>query len=178
MINELYKNTTLYSDQGIEYIRIHTISFLYKKPFLFYNNSEIKASVYFLSKGIYVKFNDAKQLRNIIGIVHFYKLNYFYKFDTDVHILLQSTLLYSTKSIEDILIASNALITIYESNIINQTHDEINFRLRNNCGITIHFIQIEDGYLIELVHNQINLYKKEFKTFTSDYCNLLHMKQN
>ena len=174
--NDLYKYTTLYSEQDSEYIRIHTISFLYKKPSLFYNNTKLNASVHFTCKGIYVKFNDELQLRNIVGIVNFYKLNYFYNFDTDVHILLQSTLLYTTKSIENILVSSHALITIYESTIINQTCDEIHFRLRNNCGITIHFIQIEDGCLIELVHNQINLYKKEFETFTTDYCELIHMK--
>jgi len=175
MINfkELLKNTTLYSDQNSEYIRIHTISFMYNNSFLFYENTKLNASVFFTKNGIFVKFKDANQLRTIVGIVSFYKLNQFYHFVSSVNISLTSTLLYTTKPLEDIQSFSDALITIYESKIINQTLYEIHFRIFNQCSITLRFICIDEGYLIEILHNQINLYKQDFKKFTTDYCELL-----
>ena len=80
---------------------------------------------------------------------------------------------HSNKSLEDIYSLSNALITIYESKIIHQTMTEIHFRIFNKCSITLCFLHIEDGYLIELLNNQHILYKKEFNQFVSDYCELI-----
>jgi len=172
MLN-LYKHTTLYSEQNSEYIRIHTISFLYKKPSLFYNNVELNATVHSTIYGTYVTFNDVDQLRNTIDIVSFYKLNQLYNFDTSVRVSLASTLLYTPKSYDDIYTLTESLITIYESKIINKSMDEIHFRIFNKCSITLFFIRIDEGYLIELLHNQINLYKQEFKKFTLDYSELI-----
>ena len=175
MLN-LYKHTTLYSEQNSEYIRIHTISFLYKKPCLFYNNIELNATVHSTIYGTYVTFDDVDQLRNTIDVISFYTLNQLYNFDPSIRVSLTSTLLYTTKPLEDIYSLSDALITIYESKIISKSMDEIHFRIFNKCSITLFFIRIDEGYLIELLHNQINLYKHEFKRFTSDYCELI--KQN
>jgi hypothetical protein len=172
MLN-LYKHTTLYSEQDSEYIRIHTISFLYKKPCLFYNNVELNATVHSTIYGTNVTFNDVDQLKNTIDVVSFYKLNQLYNFDPSIRVSLTSTLLHTTKSIEDIWSLSDALIIIYKSKIINRTRDEIHFRIFNKCSITLFIIRIDEGYLIELLHNQINLYKNEFKKFTSDYCELI-----
>ena len=177
MLN-LYKHTTLYSEQDSVYIRIHTILFLYKKPLLFYKDIELNATVHSTIYGTYVTFNDVDQLKNTIDIVSFYKLNQLYNFDMSVRISLTSTLLYTSKSYDDIYTLTESLITIYESKIINQTRDEIHFRIFNKCCISLYVIRIDEGYLIELLHNQQTLYKQDFKKFTSDYCELLQIKQN
>jgi len=172
MLN-LYKHTTLYSEQDSVYIRIHTISFLYKKPSIFYKDIELNATVHSTIYGIYITFNDIDQLRNTIDIVSFYKLNQLYNFDTSVRVSLTSTLLYTPKSYDDIYTLTESLITIYESKIINQTHNEIHFRIFNKCCISLYVIRIDEGYLIELLHNQETLYKQDFKKFTLDYSELI-----
>ena len=152
-------------------IQIHTISFEYKNSKLFYEDTELDATVH-SNKGNYVEFHNTQQLRNTIGMVSFYQLNQLYNFDPSIRIALTSTLIYTHKMLGDIQLFSNAMLEVYESTIIEQSSNEIHFRLKNNCWITLYFIEVEDGYLIEIIHNQSTLYKQEFKTFISDYCNL------
>jgi len=163
------EKTKVYSEDGSEYIRIHTILFEYKNSKLFYGETELDATVH---SGNYVEFHDSEQLRTTIGVVSFYQLNQLYNFDPSIRISLTSTLLYTTKSLDDIHIFTNAMLEVYESSIIEKTSNEIHFRLINNCWIRLYFIEIGNDYLIEIVHNQTTLYKHEFKKFTSDYCNL------
>ena len=170
-IHELINHTKVYSENDSEYILIHTIRFEYKTK-LFYGETELDATVHTLNRGTYVKFNDIDQLRNTIGIVSFYQLNQIYNFDPSIRIALTSTLLYTDKLLQDIHILTDAMLEEYESTIIVDSLNEIHCRLKNNCWITLYFIQLEDGYLIELVHNQTTLYKHEFKTFIFDYFEL------
>jgi hypothetical protein len=164
-------NTKLYSEDGSDYIQIHTILFEYKNAKLFYGSIELDATVQ-TKYGIYVDFHDIVQLRNTIGVVSFYKLNQLYQFDPSVRISLTSTVIYTIKPLDDIQILSDAMLEVYESSIIEKTSNEIHFRLVNKCWITFYFIKIEDGYLIEIIHNQTTLCKQEFKTFIADYCNI------
>jgi hypothetical protein len=166
--------TKLYSEDGSEYIKIHTILFEYKKDKLFYGDTELDATLH-SAKGNYVEFHDSEQLRNTIGIVSFYQLNQLYNFDPSVRISLYSTLLYTTKLLQDIHMLTDAMLEVYNSSVINESSNEIHCRLGNNCWITFYFIELEyDGYLIELVHNQSTLYKHEFKIFVTDYCSLIN----
>ncbi len=163
--------TTLYSEDDSEYIRIITILFEYKNAKLFYGDTELDATVH-TDKGVYVEFHDTVQLRETIGIVSYYQMNQLYDFDPSIRISLTSTLLYTKKMLDDIHLFSDAMLEVYESTIIEKSANEIHFRLKNNCWITFHFIEVENGYLIEIIHNQTTLYKHEFKTFTADYCQL------
>jgi hypothetical protein len=152
-----------------EYVLIHTIRFEYKNFKLFYGDTELDATVHCN----YVEFHDVVQLRNTIGIVSFYQLNQLYNFDPSVRISLSSTLLYTTKLLQDIHMLTDAMLEVYNSSVINESSNEIHVRLGNNCCITFYFIELEyDGYLIEIIHNQTTLYKHEFKTFVTDYCQL------
>lgn len=171
-INDLMHRTTIYSEDDSEYIRIHTILFEYKDTMLFYGETELNATVHTLTRGIYVEFHDSKQLRDTIGVVSFYQLNQLYHFEPSIRISLTSTLVYTTKTLDDIHLFSDAMLEVYESTIIDKSSNEIHFRLNNNCWITLYFIEVEDGYLIEILHNQTTLYKYEFKKFTTDYCQL------
>ena len=162
--------TKLYSD----YIQIHTIRFEYKKDKLFYGETELDATVH-SKMGIYIEFHDEAQLRNTVGIVSFYQLNQLYNFEPSIRVSLSSTLLYSTKLLRDIHILTDDMLEVYKSTVIEESSNEIHVRLGNNCWITFYFIELEhDGYLIEIVHNQTTLYKHEFKTFVTDYCNLIN----
>ena len=105
-------------------------------------------------------------------MVSFYRLNQLYNFDPSIRIALTSTVIYTIKPLDDIQILSDAMLEEYDSTMIEKTSNEIHFRLLNKCWITLYFIEIDDGYLIEIVHIQTTLYKHEFKTFTADYCNL------
>lgn len=168
---DLIVRPKLYSKCGLDYIQFHTISFEYKNSKIFYGDTELNATVH-SKNGIYVTFHDTEQLRNTIGMVSFYQLNQLYNFDPSIRISLTSTLIYTTKMLADIHLFSNAMLEVYEYTIIQQSSNEIHFRLKNNCWITLCFTEVEDGYLIEIIHNQTTLYKDEFKKFTSDYCEL------
>ncbi len=170
-MDDLIKRTTIYSEDGSEYIRILTILFEYKNSKLFYGDTELDATVH-LEQGTYVEFHDIGHLRETIGIVSFYQLNQIYHFDPSIRISLTSTLLYTKKTLEDIHIFTDAMLEVYDSTIIEKLANEIHFRLANNCWITIYFIEIDEDYLIEIIHNQTTLYKHEFKKFTADYCQL------
>jgi hypothetical protein len=172
-INDLMKRTTMYSEHGSEYIRIHTIRFEYKDTKLFYGETELDATVHILTRGIYVDFHDEVHLRKTVGIVSFYQLNQLYYFDPSIRVSLTSTLYYTTKLLQYIHMLTDDILELYKSTIIHQSSNEIHFRLNNNCWITLHFIEIEyDGYLIEIIHNQTTLYKEEFKSFAISYINL------
>jgi hypothetical protein len=167
-------NTNMYSEDGAEYIRIHTILFEYKNSKLFYGDTELDATVHTSFQDRYVEFHDKVQLRNTVGIVSFYQLNQLYQFDPSIHVSLSSTLLYTTKLLKDIHMLTDAMLDVYEATIIDESSNEIHCRLKNNCWITFYFIELEyDGYLIEIIHNQTTLYKYEFKTFVTDYSNLI-----
>ena len=170
-MNERMKYTKLYSEDGSDYIKIHTILFEYKNSKLFYGDTELDATVH-TDKGVHIDFHDIAHLRETIGVVSFYQLNQLYHFDPSIRISLTSTLIYTIKPLDDIQLLSDAMLEVYESTIIEKTCNEIHFRLIDKCWITLYFIELVDGYLIEIIHNQTTLYKQEFKTFTSDYCNL------
>jgi hypothetical protein len=161
----------LYSEDGSDYIKIHTILFEYKNSKLFYGDTELDATVY-TDKGVHIIFHDIAQLRETVGVVSFYQLNQIYHFDPSIRVSLTSTLIYTIKPLEDIQILSDAMLEVYNSTIIQKTSNEVHFRLIDKCWITLYFIELVDGYLIEIIHNQTTLYKQEFKTFTADYCNL------
>ena len=164
--------TKMYSEDGSEYIRIHTILFEHKNSKLFYGDTELAATVH---RGSYVEFHDEAQLRTTVGIVSFYQLNQLYQFDPSIRISLSSTLLYTTKLLQDIHMLTDAMLEVYDSTVIDESSNEIHCRLGNNCWITFYFIELEyDGYLIEIVHNQSTLYKHEFKIFVTDYCSLIN----
>jgi hypothetical protein len=157
--------TKVYAD----YVLIHTIRFEYKNSKLFYGDTELNATVHCN----YVEFHDEVQLRSTVGIVSFYQLNQLYNFDPSIRVSLSSTLLYSTKLLRDIHILTDDMLEVYDSSVIDESSNEIHFRLGNNCWITLYYIELEyDGYLIEIVHNQTTLYKHEFKKFVTDYCQL------
>jgi len=168
---EVIANTKLFSEDSSDYIKILTILFEYKNNELFYGDTKLDATVH-SENSVYVKFHDIGQLRETIGVVSFYQLNQIYHFDPSIRISLTSTLVYTTKSLDDIHLFSEAMLEVYESTIIEKSSNEIHFRLANKCWITLYFIEIDEDYLIEIIHNQTTLYKHEFKTFTADYCQL------
>jgi len=182
-IQEVIRHTKISSDSGTDYIYIRNIPFTYDSDQnVFYNSIRLNASLHKLSWGAYVKFNDPTALCRIIGFKNFYILNQVYKFDPTITTNIKSTILFSTKSIEDLDILVDAMIHAYNGKIINdnRTSDYINFRLHNNCCITMYFSYVFDeeddtidGYIIELIHEQTTLYKEQFRAFVSDFTKLL-----
>jgi hypothetical protein len=182
-IQTVIQHTKISSDSGTEYIYIRNIPFTYDSDNIFYNTIRLDASLHHnLYCGDYVKFNDPSGLCRTIGFKNFYILNQVYKFDPTITTNIKSTLLFSNKSIEDLDILVDAIIHAYNGKIINnnRTNDYVTFRLHNNCCITIYFSYVYDeeqdtnnGYIIEIIHEQTTLYKEQFKAFVADFTTLL-----
>jgi hypothetical protein len=182
-IRELSKHTKIFSGSNrTENIHIHGIEFTYESPLLFYNTIRVNADLRKSKTGLYVEFNDPTTLCRTIGFKNFYILNQIYKFDPTITINEKSTVLFSTKSIEDLDILVDAIIHAYNGKVINsnRTTDYINFRLHNNCCITMYFSYVydeeedsNDGYIIEIIHEQTTLYKEQFKAFVVDFTKLI-----
>jgi len=171
--------TKIYSDSGTEYIDIRNIQFTYDSTnTIFYKNNTLDAVLHKTENSVYVEFNDTESLRRIIGIRNFYILNQVYKFDLTISTRETSTVLFSNKYIEDLDILVDAIIDAYNGKINSRTGNYINFRLYNNCCISIYFSYVyedddNDGYIIELIHEQTTLYKEQFKAFVADFNKLI-----
>jgi hypothetical protein len=171
--------TKIYSDSGTEYIDIKNIQFTYDSTdTIFYKNITIDAVLHRTENSVYVEFNDTSSLCRTIGFRNFYILNQVYKFDPTISTRPTSTILFSKKTIEDLDILVDAIIEAYNGKINVRLSDYINFRLHNNCCITIYFSYVYDeddneGYIIELIHEQTTLYKQQFKAFVVDFTKLI-----
>ena len=172
------KATKIYSDSGTEYIDIQKIQFTYNSDqTVSYNHIRLDSIVKKTEHTVYVEFNDTDELQRVIGFRNFYILNQLYKFDPTITTHENSTLLFSSKSLYDLDILVDAIVDLYNAKINARTSDYICFRLQNNCSISIYFSYVynatSDGYIIEIIHNQDVLYKKQFKTFISDFTKLI-----
>ena len=173
------KATKICSDSGTEHIYIRNVPFTYNiNQTVSYNNIRINSVVHKNDDTVYVEFNDVDELQSIIGFRNFYILNQVYKFDPTITTNEKSTVLFSNKSIEDLDILVDAIIDVYKGKINARTSDYICFRLENNCSITIYFSYVynddEEGYIIEVIHNQDTLYKQEFKAFIADFSKMIN----
>ena len=176
----IIKETKISSgSNGTEYIHIRNIEFTYESQTIFYNNNTLDAVLHKTENSAYVEFNDTASLCRTIGFRNFYILNQVYNFDPTITTNIKSTILFSNKTIEDLDILVDALIDAYNGKINARTTDYINFRLHNNCCVTIYFSYVYDeedemkeGYIIELIHEQ-SLYKQQFKSFVNDFTKLL-----
>jgi hypothetical protein len=172
------KATKIYSDSGSEYIDIQKIQFTYNSDqTVSYNHIRLDSIVKKTEHTVYVQFNDIDQLQHVIGFRNFYILNQVYKFDPTITTHENSTLLFSSKSLDDLDILVDAIIDVYNGKINVRTSDYICLRLHNNCSISIYFSYVyndtSEGYIIEIVHNQCVLYKEQFKTFVCDFTKLI-----
>ena len=161
-------------------ILIRNIEFTYDSHTIFYNGIRLDAILHQTENSAYVEFTHPISLCRIIGFRNFYILNQVYNFDPTITTNIKSTILFSNKSIEDLDILVDAMIDAYNGKINARCSDYINFRLHNNCCLTIYFSYVYDeendkdeGYIIEIIHEQTTLYKQQFKSFVADFTKLL-----
>ena len=180
-IHPIILDTKICSDSsGTEHIYIRNIEFTCDATTIFYKNITLDATLRRTINSAYVEFHDTSSLLSAIGFKNFYILNQIYHFDPSINSDIKSTILFSNKSIEDLDILVDAIIDAYNGKINARTSDYINFRLHNNCCITIYFNyvydeedEMKDGYIIQLKHEQTTLYKQQFKSFVLDFTQLV-----
>ena len=171
--NKLYimKNTRFtYNDKKeIDKIYVFGIEFEYKNDLIYYDTTEIDATIIHKQNGSFLKFHNPTVLRSIIGLIPFIIINRYYQYDEELSVESDNYQV-SHLDIMDILDKYEQIFKKHNCRILYFDEEKAIIRLNNNCEIHIFttYLYTEDVYLIEVYNNQ-TLYKTQYKEFAFEF---------